>query len=35
MDKKLYSSILNSIDREIKYVINEQFNIGKMNLNDK
>ena len=30
----LYSKILNSIDKEVRNIINEQFNIGKMNLND-
>lgn len=35
MSNRLYSRILNSIDKEIKTVIDEQFNIGNMNLNDK
>ena len=33
MNNKLYNDILCSINREIKNVINEQFNIGNMNLN--
>ena len=32
MNKKLYNNILNSIGNEVEQVINEQFNIGKMNL---
>lgn len=35
MSNRLYSRILNSIDKEIKTIIDEQFNIGNMNLNDK
>lgn len=32
MNNKLYSSILNSIDMEIKRAVNEQFKIGNMDL---
>ena len=32
MNNKLYNNILNSIKDEIKTVINEQFNIGNMDL---
>lgn len=34
MNRRLYNRIMESIDREIKTVINEQFNISKMNLNN-
>ena len=34
MNNKLYNRILHSINSEINFVINEQFNIGNMNLNN-
>ena len=33
MNNKIYNKLLYSINKEIKNVIHEQFNIGKMNLN--
>ena len=34
MNKTLYSKILNSIDKEIKSIINEQFNVSDLNFSD-
>ena len=35
MNNKLYDKFLYSLNKEIRYVINEQFNIGNMDLNSK